>query len=60
MNYRILWDKNRAQLEQKVIDALKDGWELQGGGSISGVTSSDQDGSERHSLVWCQAVVKTK
>jgi hypothetical protein len=58
MNYKILWDKNRTRLEQKVIDELNNGWELQGGASMAATVTQDKDGKPVEVLVWCQAVIK--
>lgn len=57
MNYKILWDKNRTRLEQKVIDALNNEWELVGGVSMT-VTTHEEDGKMIESLVWAQSVYK--
>jgi len=58
MNYKILWDKNRTRLEQKIIDEVKNGWELQGGASITAVPSTNEADEPVQSLVWCQAIIK--
>lgn len=58
MNYKILWDKNRTRLEQKVIDELNNGWELAGGVSMTSCVAQDKENKPIEVFAWSQAVIK--
>lgn len=59
MNYRILWEKNKVMLEQRINEVCdKEGFKLAGGVSISTINSKDRTGKDAQSIVFAQSVYK--
>ena len=40
-NYQVIWDKNKIHFEQKVLEALRNGWEFFGPLIITACTTRD-------------------
>jgi hypothetical protein len=58
INYKVIWDKNKTRLEQKIIDDLNNGWQLSGGVAMTAIPSPDREGKIQTVLVWGQALLK--